>query len=383
MIPTKTHQILLIKNNNSLEVTEEPLTCHFEPTIQDLIQLFKNKLTTRIDLQRFIQNSDLMKLYRPYCHTTLWNQADYLPLSNHGLDDLKESTQKYDKFDQKLKESGLSIEAYQSEIQNLHERGKKLLVDEIQDRSNAYNLLKAYEDISQRDNIIAYSHAQKGVCNMVKKITSEFKVQISTNFGYGDASTFFVNIWFREQKVLAYDEWMKYHDSDADKLSKFSKKFSVSIYSWINSLNFCKEITNTYLGRSDNFVRDHILGKAIQMVDDLESLIQKKGTLEVQTSEYNPNRISLNDEELILYKIKKITGALSFVESIDTMLNLTDNKPDLVEKIYSFNRRIYEMYNNYEFSQTRAKYQIDKAKNSMKELHDHTKLDGTRLLPDS
>lgn len=121
-------------------------------------------------------------------------------------------------------------------------------------------------------SVLAYSHRKEGWHTDDFRLDSNFKISISTNFGYGNSSYFNLLLKYKNINIIPYTKIIYYKYANASSILHCTENYKVSDESWEACYDFvvCEVNKFNYNG-SQSFIKEHI----IESIDDLCNLIDK------------------------------------------------------------------------------------------------------------
>ena len=175
---------------------------------------------------------------------------------------------------------------------------------------------------------MGYSFKNIGWNEFYLKLDTEFYVSIKSNFGYGRSSYFLITLIYRGVQSIPYSIYIKYRFADTSEIIRHTREIALFDYCWPDALNFIKDAYNLCLKNPDEFVDKYYINECKTMVDGLEFLFNsnsiKKYANLVKMHERQPDVFSIkqdklyvfneSEEDFIIYKLEKISGALDFCE---------------------------------------------------------------------
>lgn len=121
-------------------------------------------------------------------------------------------------------------------------------------------------------SVLAYSHRKTGWHTDEFRLDSNFKISISTNFGYGSSSYFDLLLRYKNINIIPYTKIIYYKYANASSILHCTEDYRVSDESWKVCYDFVvSEVNKFNRNGSQSFIREHI----IKSIDDLCNLINK------------------------------------------------------------------------------------------------------------
>lgn len=260
---------------------------------------------------------------------------------------------------------------------------------------DAFDIDVAYQEAEKTPGIIAYSHRIGGWSKLRNKwseiiynVTENLKIEIRTNFGFGNSSYFYVNLIYKGIRITPYSEWIEYRYKLASDVIRYSKSFAfnerskyhkeyikVYIYNedWISAFNYVKEAGRLSVLDEKGFVQKYIISECENLISGIERFynesefslmdrhvyIETEGAygykthvtkIKLEKVQYNPKGF-----ELIDFKAEKIIGALDFIDDISRCSEII-NSEVYVRKLYDAGKKmISHVYEELETQKNNVK----------------------------
>lgn len=202
----------------------------------------------------------------------------------------------------------------------------------------AYSIKQAYRKCSIDSSILTFSHRIDGWSNPVHQLTSNFSVELKTNFGFGHASYFYAKLKFKNVDISPFSEWIDYEKAKFSEIIRYSRKFTLANQYWEDAMEYAKEACNLSLTDEQKFVEIYIMSECERMVSGLEALFTKD-EFWLKTEEGKSHKIDKKGHVLIEFRGEKISGALDFVAKIFEFEKIAEIK-NFISRIESCNEKI-------------------------------------------
>jgi hypothetical protein len=232
-------------------------------------------------------------------------------------------------------------ESKEFNIENEFKKLKNQLRERIELWFKVFDTEFAYDKAKKVSNMKVYSHRISGWSNPEYSITSNLKLQIKTNFGYGSVSYFYSLLTFRNIQITPFSEWIDYRYSYFYEVIRYTRSFRAripvtdergrvlyhktkieSVY-WYNAMEFTKNAANLSITNEREFIDKYILTECEYLVNGLEDFYKKtefefndENQVNVEKDEINKYRVDIHGYELIDFRTEKIIGALDFFDKI-------------------------------------------------------------------
>ncbi len=208
----------------------------------------------------------------------------------------------------------------------------------------AISIDKAYIKCKTNSDVIIFSHRIIGWSNPIYQLTSNFSVEIKTNFGYGKSSYFLTKLKYKNIEITPFSEWIEYEYAKFNEIIRYTKKHRIENKSWSEAINFCLESCNLSLKDEKIFVEKYIILECEKMVTGLEKILN--------SSEFSfkneANRIySMNKSgsDLIEFRGEKITGGIDFISKIQEFIDIEDMS-QFIDRIENCNNELLPLLEN-------------------------------------
>lgn len=336
----ETHMCVLKRNNNRLYVDYKKLVFEFSAELEKLEQLYRNPNRTSYELENYIANSPLKLLLADFNFCSQLSRP-FQGLYHYRVKSYSEYKELLDRFNakKKLDNDGLNIEV---EIKKFQQSNKDIIMDKIRERVLAYLLNKEYIQLNKNEDVLAYSHRKTGWSFPNFELGKDFNVRFKTNYGYGKSSYFFTNITYKEIDILPYSDWITYRFAKKSEIIGYTRRHQLKNEAWRATMEFTSELYNDSIEHPKDFVEKWIINECVEMVEGLESLLNRDKNHEVIHSFFHPGMKSiLNGIDLLYFKGEKISGALDFLNKIKTLAPYSSEIPNIIDRIFSCNLSIY------------------------------------------
>ena len=149
-----------------------------------------------------------------------------------------------------------------------------------------------YYDLNKESSILAYSHRRVGWASPAFDLNNDIKVVYLTNFGYGSASYFFLQIYYKGIGILPYSQWVHYRKACASDIIRYTRRYHLNNEEWMKTMTFTADTYNSAVADPASFVQKNILNEVEEMVSGLEK-IQSASTMRIRICERH-DRITEN-----------------------------------------------------------------------------------------
>ena len=324
----ETHMCVLrkVENEDRVKVDFVELKFKYQNQLNELKRMADNDNRSVLDMQDYVKGTALRRLLLDFdfcsCLSDSYQWISYLqPIS---FADYQKEIDEYDKRGDKA-----GKEAYaRDQRQRYYNRvAYRVLPAMLEDLSN---------DLHKDPSVLAYSHRRVGWASPDFNLNDDIKVVYLTNFGYGSASYFFLQIYYKGIGILPYSQWIHYRKACANDIIRYTRRYHLANEEWIKTMTFTADVYNDAVGNPDSFVQKNILNEVEEMVSGLE-YIQSSNSYRTQESFFNPSSIVLSGDDMVRFKGEKISGALGFLDQLQTLAPITDKVGLYIQRIMNCN----------------------------------------------
>lgn len=216
---------------------------------------------------------------------------------------------------------------------------------------NYYNTLMK---VREREEVRMYSTDTIGWTEFTYKVTDDISIHVSTNFGYGSASYFYLSLRYKGIDILPYSHIVKYYYADMRDILRFTRNYAPAHKSWHTAFSFVEETANLAAGSPKEFVRKWIMEEIRKMVSGLKKILEQPDEYIQEMLNETGNQADSHyltvrhmywgekrrfeaypSEMSLVLRSEKISGALDF---LDNLTSLAETLPE----IYAFISEIKE-----------------------------------------
>lgn len=225
----------------------------------------------------------------------------------------------------------------------------------------------------EHPRILAFSHRKGGWTGFDWEFNKDIKFHVSSNFGYGSSSYFFLKIYYKDYQLTPYSYYVRYQYADVNEICRYTNSYCVNYDSWRKTMDDAEEFYNAVVHHQDTHVLGWIKGHLEKMLVILDEFIHKEyGYYEgnyVEDMRKKQTETFTGDGWWIT-KTEKIVGSTDFIDNIRQLpvevepemyigrlieINrkflplLKEKNASLEEQIQSLQRRIEEesQYDHY------------------------------------
>lgn len=310
-------------SNNFLFVDYIPCDNEFKTEIKYLAKQVEDKDVSLFDMYSTLENSKLWeKINRSfdYCKDLAGTYSHGIPtihiMTNTEYKEWlekKKSIFKYLKFHHQ-------VDTWDSYIEKQSNIEKQKLYETIKSCVTAYEVGKICRKCKDNSDILAYSVCKNGWQDYQFSLNTDLEILIKSNFGYGRSSYFYEILKYKGIKILPYSDWVIYHFVNKVQILRYTRSYPLRNASWKTAFEFTTEIFNDMKTYPSLFVNKWIVSEIEKMTIGLRAIVVGEITV-VNTC--SGDKVKLEDpDEIIRFQAEKISGALSFIESIKALKEL-------------------------------------------------------------
>lgn len=324
----ETHMCVLrkVENEDKVKVDFVELKFKNQDQLDELKRMVDNDNRSVLDMQDYVKGSSLRRLSLDFDFCScLSDSYQWIPcLQSVSFADYRAKMDEYDKRDDKQGKETYAREERQRYYNRIKNR---MLPAMLEDLSN---------DLHKDNTVLAYSHRRVGWASPAFNLNDDIKVVYLTNFGYGSASYFFLQIYYKGIGILPYSHWVHYRKANASDIIRYTRRYHLENQEWLKTMSFTADVYNDAVGNPESFIQKNILNEVEEMVSGLET-IQSANSYRTQESFFNPSSIVITGDDLICFKGEKISGALGFLDQLKTLAPITDKVDSYIQRITNCN----------------------------------------------
>lgn len=324
----ETHMCVLRKEKDVDRVKVDFVELKFknQDQLDELKRMVDNDNRSVLDMQDYVKGSALRRLSLDFDFCScLSDSYQWIPcLESISFADYLKEIDEYDKKGDKAGKEAYARDQRQRYFQRIKYR---ILPAMLEDLST---------DLYKDPSVLAYSHRRVGWASPAFNLNNDIKVVYLTNFGYGSASYFFLQIYYKGIGILPYSQWVHYRKACASDIIRYTRRYHLDNDEWMKTMSFTADVYNSAVSDPASFVEKNILNEVEEMVSGLEK-IQTASDYRTQESFFNPSTIIITGDDMVRFKGEKISGALRFLDQLQTLAPLTDKVGFYIERIMNCN----------------------------------------------
>lgn len=354
--------VVSTESDNKMLYKHVPIENNYSELMAKLEDMAKNDNRTVLDMQAYFEElfpkNSSSKWYN-YCHPYAYNSS--------YIDGVR-----YPRL--------YSYSEYQDVIRELQtEDSKRNKAKELRKgfAQQCHRYIEAYcynnqiNQLQRSENCKMYSTETIGWTNYSYKINEDIEIQLSSNFGFGNASYFIVGLTYKGIEILPYSMTVNYYIADMADIMRYTRKYYVESSSWDIALDFVATAANNAMQNPEGFVSKWIVNEIEEMLSGLRRIAKnpssyfkcllKNSSLNNlvfvrNISNYDVNRYKIYPHEMEIAKqAEKISGAMMLLEKLEV---LTTIYPKVVEVINEIKEISSSLIPNFETKVIQIREQV-------------------------
>jgi hypothetical protein len=326
---------VLRKNSqsNQIEINYVAIANTLEKIIENFTSLCENPNTTLQEVIIFIKTtSELDQLSAHYRYCVHLN-GSYQAFIANNQDTITEITNRQQlmllnqKNDPENYDINNAIADYKEEIKNKYILWNK-----------AFSIDKTYSLCREDKSILTFSHRIDGWSNPVYQLTTNFSVEIKTNFGYGRASYFYTKLKYKNIEITPFSEWIDYEYANFSEIVRYTQSHLLGNEYWLEAMEFSRAACDLSMSDEVKFIEKYVIDECERMVCGLEDIFIKEN-FSFKNRDKDQYTVDKKGHVLVEFRGEKISGALDFISKILEFKGIVSIK-SFINRIESCNRRI-------------------------------------------
>jgi hypothetical protein len=190
----------------------------------------------------------------------------------------------------------------------------------------AFSINKTYRLCHEDNSILNFSHRIDGWSNPVYQLTTNFSVEIKTNFGYGRSSYFYTILKYKNIEITPFSEWIDYEFAKFSEIVRYTQSHISDNKYWLEAMEFSKDACNLSMTDEVKFVERYVIDECEKMIIGLEEIFNKENFSFKNRENLQPRDVNKKGHVLVEFRGEKISGALDFISKILEFENITSIK---------------------------------------------------------
>ena len=326
-----THMCVLrkVENEDRVKVDFVELKFKHQDQLDELKRMADNDNRSVLDMQDYVKGSSLRRLSLDFDFCSCLSDS-YQWISCIQPVSFADYQKVMDEYEERGDKAGK--EAYaRDQRQRYYQRIKsRILPAMLEDLTT---------DLYKEPSVLAYSHRRVGWASPAFNLNDDIKVVYLTNFGYGSASYFFLQIYYKGIGILPYSQWVHYRKACASDIIRYTRRYHLNNQEWMKTMAFTADVYNSAVSDPGSFVEKNILNEVEEMVSGLEQ-IRLASKYYIQESFFNESNVLISGDDMVRFKGEKISGALNFLDQLQTLAPITDKVGLYIKRIMDCNNSV-------------------------------------------
>ena len=246
----------------------------------------------------------------------------------------------------------------------------------------ALEFYRTIDKLKDMPEVKMYSHDMAGWKEFCFKINEEIQVIINSNFTYGYSSYFTVTIKYKDIIIVPYTHLVEYYHARAIDIIRCTETFFSRRCNWINVMNLVVNASNTAKVSSRSFIHKYILEECKRMIYGLRKIKSDPQSFYRRIASVSHHELELifvsdrsneeketygiyPDEVVFAFRCEKISGALHFLDSLNSLAEYIPEINAYIDEIKSMNS---ELIPQIAQRIVKIEREIENAENKLEEL---------------
>lgn len=211
--------------------------------------------------------------------------------------------------------------------------------------------------IDGQENVKMYSTDTHGWTNFTYPISKDVEIGIHTNFGYGCASYFCLELKYQGIPIVPYSFYVIYYYANSREIARYTRMYKVERENWLCAFEFVEETVNLAMKNPVQFVQEWVMNEVQKMIQGLREIMRdpQRYVSHWLDKTFFPTRYlfveEMDDkarsyykvyprEMTIDFKVGKIAGAFDFLESLTSLKLIYQEVSAVIDEIKLLGRTI-------------------------------------------
>lgn len=212
---------------------------------------------------------------------------------------------------------------------------------------------EAANRLDRDETVKMFSKENLGWNLFTHEVNENIKVALKTNFGYGSAAHFILALQYKGIDILPYSYIVKYYTARMVDIVRCTRSYEPCRESWSASFDFISEFVNKSIADPEGFVESYIMNEVKEMMQGLEAIATNPLNVinQIENNTADPFVVNIQpmfyddkvrmqsypEETPILFKVEKITGALSFLENLSEITKEVKSVQPYIDRLLDLN----------------------------------------------
>ena len=189
-------------------------------------------------------------------------------------------------------------------------------------------------------SIKMHSVEEDGWATYNHTINDDVAISVSTNFGYGNSTYFYLSLKYKGVAILPYSFIVTYYYANMRDLCWYTRNYYAKSENWKNAFRFVEEVTNLAATDTERFCNEFLKGEIDKMLSGLAEAVENPtGFLNSFTTKVNgdPSDTYIGVRNIYDYEISRYRtfpedmGIVFMAEKIMNSRNFLNNLSSLAE----------------------------------------------------
>lgn len=239
-------------------------------------------------------------------------------------------------------------------------------------------------------SIKMHSVEEDGWATYNHTINDDVTISVSTNFGYGNSTYFYLSLKYKGVAILPYSFIVNYYYANMRDLCWYTRNYYAKSENWKNAFRFVEEVTNLAATDTERFCNEFLKGEIDKMLTGLAEAVENPTAfLNSFTTKVNgdPSETYIGVRNIYDYEISRYRtfpedmGIVFMAEKIMNSRNFLNNLSSLAE-VYPIAMSAVDKINEYgkvalpkmQANCLKNKSRIEDCKRAIKDLENSLKL---------
>ena len=194
-------------------------------------------------------------------------------------------------------------------------------------RKDAIAMRRAIRQLLNEGNAVAYSHRRGGWTIFKWEFNEDIHFYISTNFGYGSCSYFYMIVEYKGIRLVPYSMFIKYRSANFSDIHRYTEQYCLQYSEWQYVMRDALAFYNAVINKQENALFNWFTGHLDAMVNGVEKYLDadvcyfdnssRRNIMEGWKDIRHENEVTGDD--LWIARSEKIAGSLEFIENIEAL----------------------------------------------------------------
>ena len=200
-------------------------------------------------------------------------------------------------------------------------------IPQVRERTAAIAMGRAICELKKEYDVVAYSHRYGGWTTFKWEFNEDIHFDISTNFGYGSCSYFYMCVEYKGIRLMPYSMFIKYRSTNFSQIHRYTESYCLEYSEWEHVMRDALKFYNAVINKQENALFNWLKGHLDAMVSGVEKYLDADVCYFDNTSKRNilegwndiRHEIEVTGDDLWIAKSEKIAGSLEFIENIEAL----------------------------------------------------------------